>query len=278
MIEWQQLGGHFGAICPTQTDVMAIPAEEVKQALASHQLLVFPGQRLSTDDFERFAAGLGEPAEYPYAAPLAGSRYLVPIIKEAADQHNFGGAWHTDTSYLEHPPAVTLLLAREVPASGGDTLFADMYQAFERLSPGLRHCLSQLDGINTSALVHAAVGDYASVAGDAGAAGAATQATARHPAVRRHPVTGRAALYVSLVHTERFSGMTRAESLPLLNYLQAQATRADNCVRVHWAPGTLAIWDNRCLQHLPLNDYPGQRREMHRIILAGEKPLGSRPS
>ena len=83
----------------------------------------------------------------------------------------------------------------------------------------------------------------------------------------------RAALYVSLVHTEKFSGMSRAESLPLLNYLQGKAIQAENCVRVQWAPGTLAIWDNRCLQHLPLNDYAGARREMHRIIIEGERPL-----
>jgi len=274
VIDWQPMIGHFGAFAPAGCDVAQLPGAELLQALARHQLLLFRQQQLTNAAFERVAAGLGPLARYPYAAPLPGSRYVVPIVKEPEDQHNFGGAWHTDTSYLENPPALTLLLARETPATGGDTLFADMYRACERLSPGLRSCLQKLSAINTSALVHSAAGDHVSVAGDAGAAGVTEQSSAEHPVLRRHPLTGRTALYVSLVHTERFSGMTRAESLPLLNYLQAQAIRAENCVRVQWAPGTLAIWDNRCLQHLPLNDYPGMRREMHRLIVAGERPQG----
>ena len=115
---------------------------------------------------------------------------------------------------------------------------------------------------------------YASVAGDARGGGTDAQTAAVHPVVRRHPQTGRCALYLNLVHSERFEGMSRAESLPLLEFLQARIIAAENCVRLCWAPGTLAIWDNRTLQHLPLNDYPGERREMHRIILAGERPEG----
>jgi taurine dioxygenase len=275
MTDWQLLGGPFG-VSAGDTAIAALDPEEVLNALYEHQLLVFRNQTLSISQFEDLARGLGELDQYPYAEPVAGSKYVVPVVKERHERHNFGGQWHTDTSYLERPPAVTMLLAGEVPPEGGDTLFADMNQAYADLSPGLQNCLIRLSAINTSALVHDPSGAHSAVAGDRSGPDAPVS-SACHPVVRRHPVTGRPALYVSLVHTERFTGMTRLESLPLLEYLQQRATGAGNCVRLSWQPGTLAIWDNRVLQHYPLNDYPGQRRAMLRIILRGEQPEAFNP-
>lgn len=269
---WQPLIGAVGAET-AGIDVRAEPADSLLSALWRHQVLVIRDQQLSPEELEVLAARLGSPQHYPYAAPLSGTEFVVAIRKEAADRHNFGGAWHSDTSYLVRPPSLTLLYAVTLPREGGDTLFADMYGACDALSEGLRSCLSALVGVNTSSLVHAAGGSYASVAGDHGGSVGETT-TALHPVLRRHPETGRLALYVSLVHTERFDGMSRPESLPLLEYLQAAAVRPENTSRVRWRPGTLAIWDNRCVQHLPLNDYPGETREMHRVIVEGEEPLG----
>ena len=267
---WQRLAGPFGARCVTP-NAADLSAADILNALNRYQLLVFPDQALDLAGFEQLAGRLGELDRYPFAAPLAESEFVVPVVKDRHEQHNFGGDWHTDTSYLECPPAITLLLARELPDAGGDTLFADMYGAYSGLSAGFKVFLQQLQGINSSSLVHDPAGAHAGVSGDRSSLEVA-QSSARHPVIRLHPVTGKPALYVSLVHTERFAGMTRAESLPLLEFLQQRATCAENCVRLQWQPGTLAIWDNRCLQHLPLNDYPGQRRAMLRIILRGERP------
>jgi taurine dioxygenase len=272
-LDWQPLTGPFGAQLSGPAD--ALRGEDILQALHRYQLLVFPAQSLDAAEFTALAGKLGELDRYPFAAPLPESEFVVPIIKEAGDTHNFGGDWHSDTSYLSQPPSATLLLARELPEQGGDTLFADMYGAFAGLSAGLQSALIGLDAVNTSSLVHDPNGDHAQVAGDASGVAAATE-SATHPVVRKHPATGRPALYISLVHTQRFAGMTRPESLPLLEFLQQRAVSAENCVRLQWQPGTLAIWDNRCLQHLPLNDYPGKRRVMHRIILRGEKPQSYR--
>jgi len=268
---WQPLTGAIGAEA-TRVDALTAPAEDLLAALGRYQVLVLRDQRLTPRALETVAARLGTPARYPYATSLPGTEYVVEIRKEPHERHNFGGAWHSDTSYLRQPPALTLLHAVTLPARGGDTLFADMYGAYEGLSEGLKACLGGLVGVNSSSLVHGAGGSFASVAGDRAIGG--ETATALHPLIRRHPETGRLALYVSLIHTERFDGMSRPESLPLIEYLQAVSVRAENTSRLRWRPGTLAIWDNRCVQHLPLNDYAGERRVMHRVILEGETPLG----
>jgi taurine dioxygenase len=253
-------------------DVTQLAGAEIRRELAEHQLLVFRRQEFDPAAFTRMAEKLGKLETYPFAEPLPDSGYVVPIVKEAAEVHNFGGAWHSDTAYLHKPPAATLLYAVEVPDAAGDTLFADMHQAYDSLSAGFQRCLQQLTGHNTAALVHDAGGAYSAVAGDRGTSPVANPPWADHPIVRRHPDTRRAALYFSLVHTANFVGLTRPESLPLLEQLHAHVTKAENITRLEWQPGTLAIWDNRSVSHYPLNDYTGMRREMHRIILAGEAP------
>ncbi len=275
-LRWRPLIGALGVqaegAAGVPVDVRELDAAALRSALGEHQLLVLRGQTLAPDELVQTARGLGPLDSYPFASSLPGEPHVVPIVKEAGDVHNFGGAWHTDTSYLPEPPSVTLLYALEVPAVGGDTLFADMYAAYASLSEGFRAALGNLRACNTSSLVHDSDGAYASVSGDAGSPVSDRQTSAVHPVVRRHPESSRLALYVSLIHTERFAGFTRQESLPLLEQLQAHAIRAENTTRLRWARGTLAIWDNRCVQHYPLNDYPGERREMHRVIIAGETP------
>lgn len=274
----RRLIGAIGAEC-RDVDVGDLPAEDVHRALTASQLLVFRDQHLTPATLTGFAARLGELDRYPFAEPLADAPYVVPVVKEPRDRANFGGAWHSDTAYLARPPSFTLLYAREVPETGGDTLFADLYGAYDQACAGLstaeRERFDALRVHCTASLVHDAQGAHAAVAGESVARRQADVATeADHPLVRLHPASGRRALYVSLIHCAHIVGMSRAESLPLLERLHATIVRAENCTRLRWRVGTLAIWDNRCLLHNPLNDYQGARREMHRVILRGEVPRG----
>jgi len=245
----------------------------LRQALYEHKLLVLRGQTLDPAAFTEAAGRLGELDVYPYAEPIPDHPHVVAVVKEPADESNFGGDWHTDTSYVANPPAITLLYAVEVPEQGGDTLFADTVRAFEQCSEGLKSTLRELVGHNTASLVHQADGGHASVTGQSVALKQADRETeADHPLVVAHPETGREALFFSLIHTSHFRGMTRPESLPMLEALHRRVVAPENVSRLRWRPGTLAIWDNRAVQHYPLNDYPGKRREMHRIILKGDRP------
>lgn len=269
---WQRMVGALGAENHDLSFADADP-RALRAALDEHKLLVLREQTLTPETFTRAAARLGALDVYPYARAMPGFPHVVRVVKEPGDVSNFGGAWHTDTAYQTEPPAVTLLLAVEVPDQGGDTLFADTVAAFERLSPGFQSFLRGLTGHNTAGLVHGAGGSHAHVAGQSvPSQGTNELAQAEHPLVIAAP-GGRAALYFSLIHTSHFSGMTRAESLPLLEQLHAAVVAAENTARLRWQRGTLAIWDNRTVQHYPLNDYPGRRREMHRIILKGDRPL-----
>jgi len=272
-IPWQPMPGPFGAEL-AGVDARALDPAALVQASAERQLLVMRGQRFTPGTLQDFAATLGTLDVYPYAEPFPDYPHVVPVIKNPEDKANFGGAWHSDTAYLERPPGLTLLYAVEIPEAGGDTLFADMCGAYEALSPLLRAWLDTLSGHNVSGMVHDTSGAHASVVGEGTRLRVAAASAADHPIVRVHPVTGRPALYVSRIHTEHFNGMTREESLPMIAFLQDFSVRPERCVRLSWQPGTLAIWDNRSVQHNPMNDYHGERREMHRVILQGERPVG----
>ena len=243
----------------------------LRQAFLRHHVLVIRDQNLTPTQQLAFAKQMGEPAIYPFVAGLDGFPMITPVIKEATETVNFGGLWHSDTAYLEHPPKATMLLARELPPSGGDTLFASQVAAYEALSDGMKALLAPLRGINASAKadVTRTREDRVDKDGD----GAKKSFIARHPVVRTHPETGAKALYVNRGHTIGFDGLTEAESAPLLEFLYAHQVRDEFVCRVRWRPGTLVLWDNRACQHYPVNDYHGHRREMHRITLEGDVPV-----
>ena len=248
--------------------------DAIRVALLQYHVLALRNQRLDPAALSAFAARLGECEVYPFAESLSGHPYVVPIVKEPEDQSNFGGIWHTDSSYLPEPPSLTLLYAVELPSSGGDTLFANMHAAYRALSDSTRKGIDGLTAQYTSALVHDESGAYAQVAGanrNRRAPGPMVT-DAVHPVVRTHPHSGSKALYVSLAHTRCFVGQSRDESLPLLTQLAEHAIQQEFRTRLRWTVGTLAIWDNRSVQHFPLNDYPGERRVMYRVILKGERP------
>jgi taurine dioxygenase len=245
----------------------------IRRAWLEHLVVFFRDQTLSPAGFLDFATRFGEPIEYPFVKGLPEFPKIIPVLKLAHEQVNFGGIWHSDTAYLERPPMASLLIAREVPPAGGDTEFANMYAAWEALSEGMRRLLEPLAAVNSSALADVSKTREDRMKDNA-RADAAKQYEAEHPVVRVHPETGRKALYVNVAHTERFRGMTREESAPILKYLFAHQVRPEFTCRFRWRPGSIAFWDNRCAQHNAINDYAGHRRLMHRITLAGDRPRG----
>ena len=241
---------------------------EIRRAFLEHQVVFFRDQPLTPEQFMAFARHMGRPIEYPFVKGIEGFPEVIEVKKLEHERQNFGGIWHSDTAYLAEPPMGSMLLAREVPPYGGDTEFASQYAAYEALSEGMRRLLDGLKAVNASSKADATrtreeltrqkeiVAEY----------------VAEHPVVRTHPETGRKALYVNVGHTVRFSGMTEAESAPLLAFLFRHQVRPEFTCRFQWRAGSLAFWDNRCTQHNPVNDYHGHRRVMHRITLAGDKP------
>ena len=238
---------------------------DIKAAFHRHHVLVIRDQKLSPEQQIAFAEQMGEPDIYPFATGIDGFPVITPVVKERNQTRNFGGVWHSDTTYLERPPAATMLLAREVPPVGGDTLFASQVSAYEALSDGMKALLAPLRAINSSTkanFVRTGMSDDPD----------AQAFDAVHPVVRTHPETGTKALYVNPGHTVRFEGMSEAESAPILGFLFEHQKQENFTCRVRWEVGTLVIWDNRTSLHFPLNDYQGHRREMHRITLKGEIP------
>jgi len=242
----------------------------IRRALLDHLVIFFRGQDLTPARFLAAARAFGTPIEYPFVRGLPDFPEIIEVKKLEHETVNFGGIWHSDTTYLEIPPMGSLLLAREVPAAGGDTMFANMYRACETLSPGMRAMLAGLRAVNSSAKADVTRTREDRVAASPGEARKSYEAT--HPVLRTHPETGRQALYVNIAHTTRFESMTKAESAPLLDFLFAHQVRPEFTCRFRWEAGSLAFWDNRCAQHNPINDYHGHRRVMHRITLAGDKP------
>jgi taurine dioxygenase len=248
---------------------------EIHRAFLQHSVLVFRDQALEPADLMRVGGRFGEPCFYPFVTGLDGYPYIFEVVKEERETTNFGGNWHSDTTYLPQPPLATLLQAVETPSHGGDTLFASTSAAYDALSEGMRGLLDKLVGVYSASLkvsggrrkMHSTIGGMKVHDTEN-----ADEYEAEHPVVRTHPDTGRKALYVSRSHTIHFKDMSEEESRPLIDFLQAHQTRPEFTCRVRWAPGTLTIWDNRCTQHNAVNDYHGQRRRMRRLTVGPQTP------
>jgi taurine dioxygenase len=195
---------------------------------------------------------------------------IFELRKEPDQRKNVGSEWHSDTTYLDKPPIGTMLYAREIPAYGGDTMVANQYLAYEALSPGMRRLLDGLTGIYSARIMGGRGKREEDKYMKMKNTDHADAMQAEHPVVRTHPETGRKALYVSKQHTVRFKGMTEEESRPLVEFLQAHCIRPEFTARIRWEKGTVGIWDNRCVQHLAINDYHGQRRVMWRLPVGAE--------
>jgi taurine dioxygenase len=250
-------------------------ASDIHAAFLVHRVLFFRDQSLSPPAFVQFAQLFGEPDIYPFIKGLPGTPEVIEIIKTEDDTKNFGGSWHSDTSYMDCPALGTTLYALETPTFGGDTLFANTTVAYDALSQGMKKLLGGLAGVNSSEKGYR--GGRAAGMARLDAMKETFEAQANtyenaHPIVRTHPKTGARSLYLNRSHTLRFNDMTVEESAPLINYLCDHMIRPEFTCRFRWRAGSVAVWDNRTTLHHAVNDYAGQRRHMHRITIKGDRP------
>lgn len=260
-IQVNRLAGSLGAEVvgadltqPLDDETFAV----IHQAFLDHQVICIRGQQaMTSEDQLAFAAKWGQIAIHPYVPSIDG----YPGIMRIYDPNPITQTWHADTTHMQAPPALTILLSRVLPPVGGDTMFSNVYKVYESLSPGLQTVLEGLRAVHQGTAL-------------ASEAGLDQQAvTTTHPVVRVHPDTGRKALFVNGNYVTRFDGWTEAESAPLLHYLYDQVGRVENTYRHRWQTGDMVIWDNRCTQHAVVGDTAGAERVLHRVTIAGDVPV-----
>ena len=244
---------------------------DIKAVWLERQLIVIRQQSITPEQQLRFSESLGEPDIYPFLQGLDGFPMITEVLKKETETVNFGGVWHSDTTYQSCPPMATVLYAKELPPIGGDTLFSNQYAAYEQLSDGLKRTIGPLDGVNIAGKKRVSATRSERVK-ESGSGIKAEQMVGIHPVVRTHPETGRKSLFVNSAHTVSFDEWTEPESAGLLAFLFAHQIAPEFQCRLSWQAGDIAIWDNRCTLHYPLNDYHGYRRLLHRITLKGDKP------
>lgn len=271
-------GGPFGAVVHG-LDLREAPAgavaEQLRAAWLVHQVLAFPGQDLGFEQLEDVARAFGPIGEDPFFRPIDGQSHVVALTREADEATPlFADVWHSDWSFLPEPPAGTLLYAVNIPPTGGDTLYADQYAAYELLPAELKDRIEGLVGTHSAQRGYSKAGLYGDRDEGRSMAIVASDdalATHGHPLVRTHPETGRRALYASLAYTVGIEGLDDDAANALVFELVGHATRPEVVHRHRWAAGTVVLWDNRCLLHAATGGYEGHRRELHRLTIA-ERP------
>jgi taurine dioxygenase len=245
--------------------------DAVRAALDEHLVIAFRDQRIGPDEHLRFAERMGTISVAPFG-PKHPDHPEITVLDQVTPKGEGADAWHADNTYLPAPPLGSILRAVELPPYGGDTLWANMFAAYEALSAPLRSLLDGLEAVHDlTRMVRIARSN-----GQASEALEAMQAQYpphRHPVVRTHPVSGRRALFVSRNWVSRIEGLTERENEVLLPFLFDHVRDPLFQVRFSWRPGSVAMWDNRWVQHYAVPDYTGSRRVMHRITLEGDVPV-----
>jgi len=275
-LELERVSGVLGAVVhgldlAQPMDVDTVHA--IRAAFVTHHVLFFRDQALDAEQQMAFGRLFGELDEHPFVYGTDAHPEVLDIVTEPDDVLNFGGGWHTDVTFLAEPDLGSILYGVEVPSAGGDTLFASQHAAYDALSDTMK---SMLDGLQA---VHSAGSQYQE-------GGTSTRSKAmrtknadlaahevQHPVVRTHPENGRKGLYVNRAFTTRIRGLRRNESDALLRFLFEHAVHERFTCRFRWERGSLAMWDNRSVQHYALHDYAGQRRQMRRITICGDTPV-----
>ncbi len=238
----------------------------INQVLLDHGVIFFRDQKITPAQQMAFARHWGSVHLHPHMTCLPEQPGVIEVLKKETDTTVFGQNWHTDQMFTPTPARVTLLYAKEVPPFGGDTLYANLYMAYDTLSDGMKAMIANLRTVNLYNKKKKRPAAMTPTAPEQDAE------PAEHPLVRRHPETGKKALYLCNPGiTRHIVDMTEEESQPLLKYLLDHATRPEFTCRFRWQVGSLAVWDNRRALHYPVNDYNGYRRLMHRITIEGEQ-------
>ena len=241
---------------------------EILEAFHDNLVIVFRDQSLTPQQQYDFTIRFGPVEPHPL-----GSRRGLDEKPEVMVLENRPGKlgprndfWHTDISFGETPPLGSMLHAIEITAGRADTMFCNMYTAYEDLTDGLRQTLDTLTAEHSAEKLTREIPNRLSVD--------VAPASVTHPVVRTHAGTGRKALYVNPHYTLNFTGWSPEESQPLLDYLTAQATRPENIFRHHWRAGDVVLWDNRCAMHYAVRDYDDTMvRYMHRTTAGGDRPV-----
>ena len=244
--------------------------DALQDALLAHHVLFVRDQRLTAREFQELGERFGTLETHP-AYPTVPGAAGVQVLESTPEEPSRIEAWHSDMTFRETPPAVTLLHAQAVPEVGGDTLWASAHAAYQGLSPAVRTFVDGLRAVHDFA--HGfresleAPGGYERLR-----TAVAENPPITHPVVRTHPASGARSLYVNPLFTTRLEALSRRESDALLALLCREIATDEYTVRLSWRPGTIAIWDNRTTQHKPVNDYFPQHRRMYRVTVAGERP------
>ena len=246
----------------------------IREAFLRHGVVFFRDQDLDIARHKAFASHFGTLFLHPNIQGSSADPAVIDIVHNPGDTKIIGEDWHSDTPQVPRPPMGSVLYAVDVPAYGGDTLFASQYAAYDALSTGLKAMLEGVRALHSDRRV-------AGPARDLGQSNAVKkksddewrETATFHPVVRTHPETGRKALYVNRQTTIAFENMTEAESKPLLDYLCTHAHRPEFTCRFRWRNGSVAFWDNRCTQHVAVNDTGMSRRVMRRLQIEGDAPF-----
>jgi taurine dioxygenase len=241
--------------------------DEIRRALAENLVVFFRDQKLTPDQHVAFGRLFGDLHVHPAAPHAEGRPELMIVHADAESTRANGEDWHTDVSCDAEPPMASILRITRCPPSGGDTLFASMYAAYDALSERMKAYLDGLTAVHDGEHVYR--GTYANF----GVADKPAYPRSEHPVVRTHPVTGRKALYVNRIFTTRIVGLPRDESDAVLAFLLAHAESPLWQCRFRWRPDSMAFWDNRSVQHRAMWDYWPHTRSGFRVTVKGERPV-----
>ena len=279
-IELRPLSGAMGAEIHGVDLAKPLPAPvfaQVQRALVDHGAIFFRDQDLSHQAQLDFARRFGPLDVHPIVDAMEGYPELLCVLKPAGESASFGVGWHTDNSFFAAPSLGSMLYARVVPPYGGDTLFASMELAYQALSDTMRHMLEDLLAVHSAARAYdpATTGE-AKYRGEAAITyhdSDVLHEEVEHPVIRTHPESGRKSIYVNQMFTQRICGLRHAESEALLRFLYQHCARPDFTCRFRWEAGSLALWDNRSVQHYALDDYLEFERLLYRVTISGTKPV-----
>lgn len=253
--------------------------EEIRQAFADHQVILFPGQKVSHEQHLAFARHFGDVMSMPQLHSVDGYPDIHMIRRLATDTGRVVGEnWHADSTYMDQPPLAVVMRAVDVPPYGGDTGFLSMYAAYEALSDSYKAMIEPLNIVHSATRIFGS--QYQAQKRRYNASTTRTDLSVEagdrevsHPLVCKHPVSGRKFLYLNKTYSQRIEGFTNEESAPIMAYLYDHCSRFDFTCRARWHNGQILVWDNRCTMHRAIPDYTGQHRLLTRVTIAGSRPV-----